>query len=137
MHYTGSCYCRAIKYEFDVSPADARTSLCHCHNCKVRATKMLHIATSLRTSLEILRDKLWPHNQNPRLCIQDHGRQPKSPRSRQRFRESAAQGILWYLRKPNFGVWGKDSKLQKYEKKKAECADSEMSRNKLKSSSDM
>jgi hypothetical protein len=35
MHYTGSCYYRAIQYEFDVSPEEARTSLCHCHNCKV------------------------------------------------------------------------------------------------------
>jgi len=34
MHYTGSCYCRAIKYEFEVSPDETRTSLCHCHNCK-------------------------------------------------------------------------------------------------------
>ncbi|PMD25891.1 hypothetical protein NA56DRAFT_676963 [Hyaloscypha hepaticicola] len=34
MHYTGSCYCRSIQYSFDVSPEDARTSLCHCHNCK-------------------------------------------------------------------------------------------------------
>ena len=35
MHYTGSCYCGAIKYTFDVLPSEARTSLCHCHNCKV------------------------------------------------------------------------------------------------------
>ncbi|KAI9750621.1 MAG: hypothetical protein M4579_006390 [Chaenotheca gracillima] len=35
MIYTGSCYCREIKYEVDlVSPDDARTSLCHCNNCK-------------------------------------------------------------------------------------------------------
>ncbi|KAG4413803.1 hypothetical protein IFR04_013075 [Cadophora malorum] len=34
MHYTGSCYCGAIKYTFDVLPSEARTSLCHCHNCK-------------------------------------------------------------------------------------------------------
>jgi len=39
MHYTQSCYCRAIKYEFDVSPDDARTSLCHCNNCKVLTVK--------------------------------------------------------------------------------------------------
>ncbi|KIW00018.1 uncharacterized protein PV09_08370 [Verruconis gallopava] len=35
MKLTGSCYCRAIEYELNLgSPDDARTSLCHCHNCK-------------------------------------------------------------------------------------------------------
>ncbi|RLM01921.1 hypothetical protein CFD26_108124 [Aspergillus turcosus] len=33
--YTGSCYCRNIKYEISLSsPDEARTSLCHCSNCK-------------------------------------------------------------------------------------------------------
>ncbi|PGH15242.1 hypothetical protein AJ80_05595 [Polytolypa hystricis UAMH7299] len=33
-NYTGSCYCRAIEYELQLSsPDDARTSLCHCRNC--------------------------------------------------------------------------------------------------------
>lgn len=37
MLYTGGCYCGAIKYEIDLASADeARTSLCHCRNCKVR-----------------------------------------------------------------------------------------------------
>ncbi|EED19819.1 DUF636 domain protein [Talaromyces stipitatus ATCC 10500] len=32
---TGSCYCQNIKYEVTLnSPDDARTSLCHCRNCK-------------------------------------------------------------------------------------------------------
>jgi len=32
---TGSCYCRDIKYEVHLNSADdARTSLCHCKNCK-------------------------------------------------------------------------------------------------------
>lgn len=36
--YTGSCYCRNIQYNLTLSsPDDARTSLCHCHNCKVHA----------------------------------------------------------------------------------------------------
>ncbi|KAJ8058055.1 hypothetical protein OCU04_012914 [Sclerotinia nivalis] len=34
MCYTGSCYCRAIKYTFNIESSEARTSLCHCHNCK-------------------------------------------------------------------------------------------------------
>jgi hypothetical protein len=33
--YTGSCFCRQIQYNLDLSsPDDARTSLCHCRNCK-------------------------------------------------------------------------------------------------------
>ncbi|KAJ7663953.1 DUF636 domain protein [Mycena polygramma] len=33
--YTGSCYCRTIEYAITLSsPDDARTSLCHCNNCK-------------------------------------------------------------------------------------------------------
>ncbi|MCJ1364936.1 hypothetical protein MMC16_004053 [Acarospora aff. strigata] len=35
MIYTGHCYCGEIKYEIDLSsPDEARTSLCHCKNCK-------------------------------------------------------------------------------------------------------
>jgi len=34
--YSGSCFCRAIRYELTLaSPDNARSSLCHCHNCKV------------------------------------------------------------------------------------------------------
>ncbi|KAL2219705.1 DUF636 domain protein [Thermoascus aurantiacus ATCC 26904] len=33
--YSGSCFCRAIRYELTLaSPDNARSSLCHCHNCK-------------------------------------------------------------------------------------------------------
>ncbi|KAK2784337.1 hypothetical protein FQN53_008566 [Emmonsiellopsis sp. PD_33] len=33
--YTGSCYCSAIQYQLNLaSPDKARTSLCHCRNCK-------------------------------------------------------------------------------------------------------
>lgn len=41
MIYTGGCYCGLIRYSFDVSPDEARTSLCNCHNCKVRSA-LLH-----------------------------------------------------------------------------------------------
>lgn len=31
----GGCYCGEVRYELDLSsPDDARTSLCHCNNCK-------------------------------------------------------------------------------------------------------
>lgn len=43
--YTGSCSCRKIEYELSLlSPDDARTSLCHCRNCKVRR---LHTCTQI------------------------------------------------------------------------------------------
>ncbi|KAJ5669934.1 uncharacterized protein N7477_005297 [Penicillium maclennaniae] len=33
--YSGSCFCHNIEYELQLdSPDDARTSLCHCRNCK-------------------------------------------------------------------------------------------------------
>ncbi|KAJ5369701.1 uncharacterized protein N7496_005793 [Penicillium cataractarum] len=33
--YTGSCFCRKIEYELRLESAeDARTTLCHCRNCK-------------------------------------------------------------------------------------------------------
>ena len=37
MIYTGSCYCKEIRYEINLASADeeARTSICHCKNCKV------------------------------------------------------------------------------------------------------
>ena len=38
MSYKGSCYCHAIKYTVSCSAEDARTSLCHCNNCKVRGS---------------------------------------------------------------------------------------------------
>lgn len=35
MQLTGSCYCRALTYTLTLDSADdARTSLCHCKNCK-------------------------------------------------------------------------------------------------------
>ncbi|KAI4100648.1 MAG: hypothetical protein L6R37_005360 [Teloschistes peruensis] len=35
MVYKGACYCKALAYEIDIpSPEEARTSFCHCKNCK-------------------------------------------------------------------------------------------------------
>ncbi|OCL12830.1 hypothetical protein AOQ84DRAFT_333594 [Glonium stellatum] len=35
MHLTGSCTCRNLTYTLSLpSPSAARTSLCHCRNCK-------------------------------------------------------------------------------------------------------
>ncbi|KAG2002130.1 hypothetical protein GB937_009710 [Aspergillus fischeri] len=46
--YTGSCYCRNIKYEISLdSPDDARTSLCHCSNCKVSLASTIPVLRKL------------------------------------------------------------------------------------------
>jgi hypothetical protein len=54
MHLTGSCYCREIKYEVTLSsPDEARTSLCHCKNCKVTSpipSPMLHSSPSVHAT---------------------------------------------------------------------------------------
>lgn len=35
MIYPGGCYCKEIRYEIELeTPDEARTSLCHCRNCK-------------------------------------------------------------------------------------------------------
>ncbi|KAF1816390.1 hypothetical protein P152DRAFT_454659 [Eremomyces bilateralis CBS 781.70] len=35
MELTGSCFCRRLAYKLELdSPDDARTSVCHCKNCK-------------------------------------------------------------------------------------------------------
>lgn len=45
MVYKGACYCKAVKYEIDIaSPDEARTSLCHCKNCKVDSPMVLSLA---------------------------------------------------------------------------------------------
>lgn len=46
MIYTGSCYCCAITYELDLAfPDDARTSLCHCHSCKVKPVQQIDVSS--------------------------------------------------------------------------------------------
>ncbi|OJD22831.1 hypothetical protein ACJ73_05817 [Blastomyces percursus] len=61
--YTGSCYCRAIQYRLNlVSPADARTSLCHCQNCKKAfGTNYGLTAKVPKDSVEILSGKTKEH----------------------------------------------------------------------------
>lgn len=49
--YTGSCYCGAITYVVNIdSPDDARTSLCHCKNCKKFTGGAYGITTKLPAS---------------------------------------------------------------------------------------
>lgn len=57
MKLTGSCYCRALQYQVDLNSADdARTSLCHCRNCKVRSITvfLLSIMRSLHKRFQCM-----------------------------------------------------------------------------------
>ncbi|KAL8823882.1 MAG: hypothetical protein Q9191_005476 [Dirinaria sp. TL-2023a] len=50
MVYKGGCYCGGLKYEIDIpSKDDARTSLCHCKNCK----KFFGTAFGLTTKIPV------------------------------------------------------------------------------------
>jgi hypothetical protein len=80
--------------------------------------KKLHFSNLLGILLKILWDKLWTHNQNPCLGVKHYRGPAKGSRSRQRFRKPVAWGILWYLWKSNFGVWGEHPKPRKEENKK-------------------
>ncbi|PGH15206.1 hypothetical protein AJ79_02571 [Helicocarpus griseus UAMH5409] len=61
--YTGSCYCRAIQYNLNLSsPDDARTSLCHCRSCKKAfGTNYGLTAKVPKDSVEITQGKTKEH----------------------------------------------------------------------------
>ena len=78
MVYKGSCYCGELKYTIDVSADDARTSLCHCNNCKVLSrvlpdpkTIILFFSQSSRSdsTLEVFRYSFWLDNQSPCFVV--------------------------------------------------------------------
>lgn len=66
--YTGSCYCRNIRYEISLdSPDDARTSLCHCSNCKKA------FGTNYGLTAKILKDALRLTAGKPKEHVGDNG----------------------------------------------------------------
>src|SRR4051794_19566828 len=78
---TGSCYCRAITYEVSLNSADdARTSICHCKNCKACTppASLSHVHLQLSIALvithsitEVHRLQLWHYVQDPKVSLQD------------------------------------------------------------------
>lgn len=65
---TGSCYCRAIKYQISLnSPDDARTSLCHCGNCKKA------FGTNYGLTAKISKDALEVTQGTPKTHSADNG----------------------------------------------------------------
>lgn len=68
MIYTGSCYCHELSYELDLaSPNDARTSLCHCKNCK----RFFGTAFGLTTKIPVSAFRYT--SGNPKVHMADNG----------------------------------------------------------------
>ncbi|KAL8673967.1 MAG: hypothetical protein Q9168_001610 [Polycauliona sp. 1 TL-2023] len=72
MPYNGKCYCGAIKYGIDISsPDEARTSLCHCHNCKLTWTSLA--AFGLTTKIPIKAFSYASDSAKPTIHEADNG----------------------------------------------------------------
>ncbi|KAJ8994594.1 hypothetical protein HRR80_001306 [Exophiala dermatitidis] len=65
MKFPGGCYCGKIRYEIDLDDKDqARTSLCHCRNCKKFTGGPFGITTKIpKSSFKVLegQDKIKTH----------------------------------------------------------------------------
>ncbi|KAK3169544.1 hypothetical protein OEA41_008928 [Lepraria neglecta] len=67
--YKGGCYCGELKYTVDISPDDARTSLCHCKNCK----KFFGTAFGLTTKVPISSFSYTSDSKKPTIHEADNG----------------------------------------------------------------
>ena len=67
--YNGRCYCRQISYSITLqTPDSARTSLCHCKNCKIFTGGPFGITTKIsKSSFNITSDK------KPKIHEADNG----------------------------------------------------------------
>ncbi|KAI9786058.1 MAG: hypothetical protein M1816_008149 [Peltula sp. TS41687] len=88
MIHTGGCYCGEIRYEIDLaSPDDARTSICHCKNCRKWTGSAFGITTKvLRKAFKIVEGKTKEH-------VSDNGSGTELHRE---FCETCGSGILEY-----------------------------------------
>jgi hypothetical protein len=69
MLLTGSCICHKIEYELELESADdARTSVCHCRNCKVPIHTTLNLIIAL-IQAESFRDELRPDSKGSKRCL--------------------------------------------------------------------
>lgn len=61
--YSGSCFCRSIQYNITLSsPDEARTSLCHCQNCKVCPSYTINTSKHKYTNLSHEQQKVFGTN---------------------------------------------------------------------------
>ncbi|KAF9465975.1 Mss4-like protein [Collybia nuda] len=88
MIHHGSCYCKEIQYDIDLaSSEEARTSLCHCKNCKKWTGSAFGITTKIpRSALSITHGRTVEH-------ISDNGSGTKLYRE---FCGTCGSGILEY-----------------------------------------
>ena len=101
MFSPGSCYCRAITYEVSLNSADdARTSICHCKNCKARTpltSPFLHALASVHSALH---NSLQRYRNSPAATLALHPRSPSQP-----SRSSLAQNTSKYMKQTTDRAW--------------------------------
>ncbi|KAL8756480.1 MAG: hypothetical protein Q9184_004488 [Pyrenodesmia sp. 2 TL-2023] len=90
MVYKGACYCKAVKYEIDIaSPDEARTSLCHCKNCK----RFFGTAFGLTTKIPVKAFAYTSDSAKPTIHEADNGSGSLLHRE---FCSKCGSGILEY-----------------------------------------
>ncbi|RMJ25299.1 DUF636 domain protein [Aspergillus sp. HF37] len=66
--YSGSCFCRSIQYNITLSsPDEARTSLCHCQNCKKA------FGTNYGLTAKVPKDSVQVTTGAPKEHVSDNG----------------------------------------------------------------
>ncbi|KFY54223.1 hypothetical protein V496_07326 [Pseudogymnoascus sp. VKM F-4515 (FW-2607)] len=86
--FSGSCYCGEIKYTIDLtSPNKARSSICHCRNCKKFCGSAFAITT------KIPRESFMITQGSPKEHVGDNGSGVQLHRE---FCDECGSGILEY-----------------------------------------
>ena len=98
---TGSCYCRAITYEVSLNSADdARTSICHCKNCKACTLLTFPFSHAPASVHSAHHNSLQRYRNSPAATL------PSRPRSQgQPSRSSLAQNTSKYMKQTTGRAW--------------------------------
>jgi hypothetical protein len=102
---TGSCYCRAITYEVSLNSADdARTSICHCKNCKactppfpLPPSPFPHVPASIHSTRH---NSLQRYRNSPAATLALRPRSQNQP-----SRSSLAQNTSKYMKQTMGRAW--------------------------------
>ena len=98
---TGSCYCRAITYEVSLNSADdARTSICHCTNCKActpLTSPLPHAPASVHSARH---NSLQRYRNSPAATLALRPRSQSQP-----SRSSLAQNTSKYMKQTTGRAW--------------------------------
>ncbi|KAJ5280707.1 DUF636 domain protein [Penicillium angulare] len=72
--YSGSCFCRNIEYELHLaSPDEARTSLCHCRNCRHWQMMQKAFGTNYGLTVKVPKDAFRLTTGKPKVHAADNG----------------------------------------------------------------